>query len=104
MYLIVQHNNAGGNELWCRKSCCGIPSHYYSAKKKNNSGPCGSLIKLSVKNPLTSIPDGLDVPWNWMSHVKLAPCLFSANSSCKGEKKINLAEKSWEQQDVFHVK
>lgn len=63
-------------------------------KKKNNLGPYGSLIKLSVKNPLTSIPDGLDFPWNWMSHVKLAPCLFSANSSCKGEKKINLEEKS----------
>lgn len=27
-------------------------------KKENNSEPYGSLIKLSVKNLLTSIPDG----------------------------------------------
>lgn len=72
--------------------------------KKKNSGPYGSLIKQSVESPLTSIPDGLDFPWNWMSHVKLAPCLFSVNNSCKGEEKINLAEKTWKQQDVFLVK
>lgn len=73
-------------------------------KKENNSEPYGSLIKLSVKNPLTSIPDGWDFPWNWMSYVKLAPCLFSVNNSHKGEGKTNLAERTWEQQDVFLVK
>lgn len=36
-----------------------------------------------------------------MSHVKLAPCLFSVNSSCKGEETINLGEKTREQQDAF---
>lgn len=65
MYFTVPHISAGGNELWCRKSCCGVLSLPYSEKKKkkkrkeNNSEPYGSLIKLSVNNPLTSIPDGL---------------------------------------------